>query len=90
MRSSGFKGASVCTVLGRIRGTLKGEPLLNPLLALLNRDPIQRVYIPKGGSLGPVPRLPEIQENSKQQLELAAQETCSRSSLLLKGLGFRV
>ena len=34
--------------LGRIRGTLKGEPLLNPLLVLLNRDLTQRVYIPKG------------------------------------------
>ena len=34
--------------LGRIRGTLKREPLLNPLLALLNKDLIQRVYIPKG------------------------------------------
>ena len=34
--------------LGRIRGTLKREPLLNPLLALLTRDLIQRVYIPKG------------------------------------------
>ena len=34
--------------LGRIRGTLKRELLLNPLLALLNRDLIQRVYIPKG------------------------------------------
>ena len=34
--------------LGRIRGTLKREPLVNPLLALLNRDLIQRVYIPKG------------------------------------------
>ena len=33
--------------LGRIRGTLKREPLLNPLLALLSRDLIQRVYIPK-------------------------------------------
>ena len=34
--------------LGRRRGALKMEPLLNPLLALLNRDLIQRVYIPKG------------------------------------------
>ena len=38
----------LAAVLGRIRGTLKREPLLNPLLALLNRDLIQRVYIPKG------------------------------------------
>ena len=35
-------------VVGRIRGTLKREPLLNPVLSLLNRDLIQRVYIPKG------------------------------------------
>ena len=35
-------------LLGRIRGALKREPLLNPLLALLKRDLIQRVYIPKG------------------------------------------
>ena len=35
-------------ILGRIRGTLKREPLLNTLLALLKRDLIQRVYIPKG------------------------------------------
>ena len=35
-------------LLGRIRGTLKREPLLNPLLARLNRDLFQRVYIPKG------------------------------------------
>ena len=35
-------------ILGRIRGTLKREPLHNPLLALFNRDIIQRVYIPKG------------------------------------------
>ena len=35
-------------ILGRIRVTLKREPLLYPLLALLNRDLIQRVYIPKG------------------------------------------
>ena len=35
-------------ILGRIRGTLKREPLLNPLLALLKRDLIQRVYIPQG------------------------------------------
>ena len=35
-------------ILGGIRGTLKREPLLNPLLALLTRDLIQRVYIPKG------------------------------------------
>ena len=34
--------------LGRIRGALKREPLLNPLLALLNRDLIHRVYIFKG------------------------------------------
>ena len=43
-------------ILGRVRGTLKREPLLNPLLALLNRDLIHRVYIPKGA---PNP-LPEI------------------------------
>ena len=35
-------------LLGRIRGTLKREPRLNPLLALFNRDLSQRVYIPKG------------------------------------------
>ena len=35
-------------ILGRIRRALKREPLLHPLLALLNRDLIQRVYIPKG------------------------------------------
>ncbi|CAE7500818.1 HERC2 [Symbiodinium natans] len=34
--------------LGRIRGTLQKETLLNPLLALLNRDLIQRVCVPKG------------------------------------------
>ena len=34
--------------LGRIRGALQRVPLLNPLLAPLNRDLIQRVYIPKG------------------------------------------
>ena len=46
--------------LGRIRGTLKREPLLNPLLALLNRDLIQRVYIPKGPP-NPIPYfLPSI------------------------------
>ena len=54
-RSSKFSSAmsedsAKCSqaVLGRIRGTLKGEPLLNPLLALSNRDLLQRVYIPKG------------------------------------------
>ena len=41
-------------VLGRIRGTLKREPVLNPLRVLLNRDLIQRVYIPKG-PLNPIP-----------------------------------
>ena len=35
-------------ILGRIRGALQRVPLLNPLLAPLNRDLIQRVYIPKG------------------------------------------
>ena len=35
-------------VLGRIRGALKKGTLLNPLLALLNRDLIARVCIPKG------------------------------------------
>ena len=35
-------------ILGRLRGTLKRGTLLNPLVALLNRDPIQRVKIPKG------------------------------------------
>ena len=41
-------GGCVLKLLGGIRGTLKREPLLNPLLALLTRDLIQRVYIPKG------------------------------------------
>ena len=45
---SGQARLSVLVILGRIRGTLKREPLLYPLLALLNRDLIQRVYIPKG------------------------------------------
>ena len=35
-------------ILGSIRGTLKREPLLNPLLALLNRDLIQRGLYPQG------------------------------------------
>ena len=39
---------SLRVFLGRIRGTLKREHLPNPLLALLNRDLIQRVFIPKG------------------------------------------
>ena len=41
-------------LLGGIRGTLQREPLLNPLLALLTRDLIQRVKIPKG-PLNPIP-----------------------------------
>ena len=45
--------------LGRIRGTLKREPLLNPLLALLNRDLIQRVYTPKGPP-NPIPSSLEV------------------------------
>ena len=45
--------------LGRIRGTLKREPLLNPLLALLNRDLIQRVYMPKGPP-NPIPYLARV------------------------------
>ena len=44
------------SILGRIRGTLKREPLLNPLLALLNKDLIQRVFIPKGPP-NPIPYL---------------------------------
>ena len=39
-----------------MRGTLKREPLLNALLALVNRDLIQRVYIPKGPP-NPIPNL---------------------------------
>ena len=35
-------------ILGRIRGTLKREPLLSPLLARLKRDLTERVYIPQG------------------------------------------
>ena len=42
------KRVLLAILLGRIRGTLEREPLLNPLLALLSRDLIQRVYIPKG------------------------------------------
>ena len=42
------QSCGVLSILGRIRRALKREPLLNPLLALLNRDLIQRVYIPKG------------------------------------------
>ena len=48
-RFSGFKAFGVYIGLPRrIRGPLKREPLLNPLLALLDTDLIQRVYIPKG------------------------------------------
>ena len=32
------RDSSIPSFLGRIRGTLKREPLLNPLLAILNRD----------------------------------------------------
>ena len=46
-------------ILGGIRGTLKGEPLLNPLLALLTRDLIQRVYICKGPP-NPIPYLTKL------------------------------
>ena len=48
-------------LIGRIRGTLQRVPLLNPLLALLNRDLIQRVYIPKG-PLNPIPYKLAFQE----------------------------
>ena len=42
-----FWGQGGRSPIGRIRGTLRGA-LLNPLLALLNKDLIVRVYIPKG------------------------------------------
>ena len=41
-------GEGVRVLLGGTRVPLTREPLLNPLLALLTRDLIQRVYIPKG------------------------------------------
>ena len=48
--SGSGSGSTPCVpiILAGIRGTLKREPLLHPLLALLTRDLIQRVYIPKG------------------------------------------
>ena len=49
-RSNFAQTLSIYHFLGGIRGTLQREPLLNPLLALLNRDRIQRVYIPQGSN----------------------------------------
>ena len=46
---------AVVRVLGRIRGAPEKGALLNPLLALLNRDLMERVYIPRGPR-NPIPK----------------------------------
>ena len=58
--------------VGRIRGTLKWEPLLNRLLVLLNRVLIQRVYIPKGPP-NPIPYLSGLQGSG----ELCVGSSCA-------------
>ena len=69
-------------VLGRIRGTLKREPLLYPLLALLNRDLIQRVYIPKGPP-NPIPY--KVKHMGYSMLSVPASPPLPPSCPLLRG-----
>ena len=54
LKNCGLRGPFL--FLGRIRGTLKKGTLLNPLLALLNRELTERVYSPKGPP-NPIPYL---------------------------------